>query len=657
MSIFNNAKLNDIFLLFIWCILLFLCAHTLRGYYLPSQPPLWDSLVYQNESLYILTDWLDGDWQNALNGLYASRAPAHVFTLTLGYLILGINSSSPYVVSALFGFACLSAIYVLSVELGATRLVAFWGVAVYSISTNFLYQNFLQTRNDFQLAFLITVSWILVLRAIKSGSYKSLLLAGACAGLGTLFKASAPGYVIFGILMFLIMPEKYLQLSLKVRFQFLAVFTAGALMVSAWHYLPHLQETLGYYFTWGEALAWKTSQYGLQSNWQDYLFYPSNIIHTHIGTLAFWFLFCLFVLLLIRKYFHRKSLSTSGRIIDEYSLIIMIVGAAILPLAFITWRQSYSSLGDVPVLPLLISSTIVLISKLSGNFTIRRSILIPVLLLGLGLSLPIIPIVERQFIANDLDKFNSEISKFREQYGLRNSAMLQVYGHPIYNVDTYSWSALVNQSAKNVVPKIDRDLSDVLFPEDANLIASKLARYPMLIIPEVSGVVIGGETFHTFNRMQRQINQSLTNEGQFVKLRTVVLENGKFPIHLALNKHYSIFRPVTVTPDKWTEWGGEVEYFSLSPAKLIWRGNPIRPIEEFRLVEKSKLKSTITFRYVKHINGVAEYQSDSIPGTSNLRLFELLPVDNKLSARASAEDDRKLAFYTVKTNVVRDERR
>lgn len=656
-SIFNNAKLNDIFLLFIWCIFLFLCAHTLRDYYLTNQPPFWDNLVYQSESLRILTDWLDGDWQKALNSLYESRAPAHVFTLSLGYLILGLNSFSPYVVSAIFGFACLSAIYVLSVELGATRLVAFWGVLAYSVSTNFLYQNFLQTRNDFQLAFLITVSWILLLRAIKSGSYKSLFFAGACVGLGTLFKASAPGYVVFGLLAFLIMPEKYVRLSLKVRLKFLAVFAVGAFIVSAWHYLPHLQGSLDYYVTWGEASAWKNSQYGLQSNWLDYLFYPSNIIHTHIGVLASWFIFFLFVLLFIQRYFHRKSLSTSAKKTDEYSSITMIVGAAVIPLAFVTWQQSYSSLGDVPVLPLIISSAIFLISKLSVNFTIHRFILIPVLLLALGVSLPAVLIVERQFIANDVDKFNSEISKFRRQYGLRDSAMLQVYGHPTYNVDTYSWSVLVNQTTKDVVPKIDRDLNDILFPEDVNLIAAKLSRYPMLIIPEFSGSVIGGEPFHTFNRLQKGITQSLRNEGQFVKLHTVVLENGEFPIHLALNKNYSSFRPVTVTTDRWTEWGGEVEYFSLVTAKLIWRGNPIRPVEEFRLVEKSDLKSIITFRYVKHVNGVAEYQSDSIPGAPNLRVFELLPDETKSLERASAEDDRKLAFYAVETNVKRDERR
>jgi hypothetical protein len=657
-SIFNSAKINDIFLLFIWCILLLLCTHTLQVYFLSGQPPFWDNLGYQTDALHILRDWLEGDWQNAIKSLYASRSPAHLLTLGFGYLVLGINTYSPYVISALFGFACLAAIYTLSVELGASRRAALWGVLIYSISSNFLYQNFLQTRNDFQLAFFITLSWILFIQAIKSESYKTIFFAGICAGLGTLFKASAPGYVIFGIFAFLMISEKYIHLPVKVRIKFIAFFVAGAVIVSGWHYLPHLKETFAYYDSWGkDAAAWKTSQYNLQSIWLDYLFYPRNIVHTHIGVLVSWFLSGMFMLLLIRRYIIRKPPSVSGRAIDDYALLKLTIGAAILPLAFISWKQSYSSLGDVPVLPLLMASGIVLIAKLCDGLTIHRYILIPMLLLGLGASLPTMPIVERQFIANDLDKFSSEISEFRQQYGLRNSQMLQIYGHPIYNVDTYSWLVLVNHNDKSVLPAMSPiDLTNVLFPEDANLIASKLLQYPMLIVSEFPGSVIDGAQFHTFNRLHKEINASLANEGQFIKLHTVILENGKFPIYIALNKNYSVFRPTSVTDDQWTEWRGEVEYFSLTPAKLIWRGIPTKPVKEFRLVDKGNPDSTITFRFVRDsYTGVPEYQSDLISGATNLRTFELLPEINHPIEAASAEDNRKLAFYNIETKVVKDE--
>lgn len=658
MSIFNSPKINDIFLLFIWCIFLLLCTHTLHVYFLSGQPPFWDSLGYQTEALYILSDWLQGDWKNAIKSLYASRNPGHVITLGFGYLVLGINTYSPYVISAFFGFACLASIYVLSVELGASRRAAFWGVLICSISSNFLYQNFLQTRNDFQLAFFIILSWILLIQAIKSESYKTIFFAGICAGLGTLFKASAPGYVIFGILAFLIIPERYIQLPVKVRIKLISYFVVGAVIVSGWHYLPHLKETFAYYESWGkDATAWKTSQYNLQAIWLDYLFYPRNIVNSHVGVLASWFLFGMFILLLFRRYIIHKGSSTSTRAIDEYGLLKLTIGAAMFPLVFISWKQSYSSLGDVPVLPLLMASGIVLLAKLSDGLTVHRYILIPMLLFGLGASLPNMPIAERQFIASDLDKFSSEISEFRKQYGLRHSQMLQIYGHPVYNVDTYSWLALVNRKDKSVIPaRHPMDVTNVLFPEDANLISSKILRYPMLIVSAFSGSVIGGAQFHTFNRLHKEINTSLANEDQFIKLQTVTLENGKFPIYLALNKNYTVFRPTSVTDDQWTEWRGGVEYFSFTPAKLIWRGLPTKPVKEFRLVDKSNPDSTITFRFVRDgLTGVPEYQSDLVSGATNLRTFELLPEINHSLEAASAEDNRKLAFYRVETKVVKDE--
>ena len=41
-----EGKSLDILLLIIWSIVLFLCAITIKNYYLNGQPPLWDNLSF-----------------------------------------------------------------------------------------------------------------------------------------------------------------------------------------------------------------------------------------------------------------------------------------------------------------------------------------------------------------------------------------------------------------------------------------------------------------------------------------------------------------------------------------------------------------------------------------------------------------------------------
>jgi len=330
--------------------------------------------------------------------------------------------------------------------------------------------------------------------------------------------------------------------------------------------------------------------------------------------------------------------------------------AVIFPLIFISWRESYSSLGDVPVLVLLTAGVIALISRHSGGFVVHRYLLVPLVLLGLSISLPNIPIAESQFIAKDLGKFNGEISDFRKEYGLQDTQMLQVFSHPIYNVNFFQWAALVGHRDRNAIPMDIKNMSNITFPEDANLIASKLSQFPMVIISDFPGTAIGGEAFHAFNRHHDGINNALEKYGQFIKLRKISLEDGKFPVYLALNKDYVKFNPVQVTADQWTEWGANVDYFSFKPSRLVWRGITARPVSEFRLVDKKDSGSTIILR-LKQVSsgGIGEYLSDVVPGSEVLRTYEMLPNINTPAESASAQDSRKLAFYRVETKVITDD--
>lgn len=644
---------NDIFFLFLWCVFLFLCTHSIQAYFLADKPPFWDNLVYQNEALTIFRGWLGGDWRSALKEIDDSMVPGHVLSLATSYLLFGMHPNAPYMISAFFGFGCLSVVYLLSVELGASRKAAFWGAVIWSILPNFLYQNFLQTRNDFQLAFFIAFSWLFFLQAVRRGENRKAFWAGICVGIGTLFKASAPGYVVFAVLPFLLFPVKYIQVDFRTRVRLILSFFAGAVLASGWHYLPHLQETLRYYVTWGkDATDWKASQYHLQMSWHDYLFYPKNIVYSHWGVLPTLCLVLVLFVLFIRKFALRRR-DEILRQNEDNAFLALTFCAAIFPLIFISWRQSYSSLGDVPVVLLLMAGVIALISKYSSGFVIHRYLLVPLVLLGLSISLPNIPIVENQFIAKDLGQFNGEIADFRKEYGLQDSQMLQVFGHPIYNVNSFQWAALVGHKDRRTIPMNTRNMSNIIFPEDAKLIASKFSQFPMVIISDFPGTVIGGEAFHAFNRLHDGINKALEKNGQFIKLRKISLEDGKFPVYLALNKDYVKFNPVHVTADQWTEWGADVDYFSFKPSRLVWKGITVRPVSEFRLVDKKNPGSTIILR-LKEVSpdGIGEYLSDVVSGSEVLRTYEMLPNINTPAESASAQDPRKLAFYRVETQVI-----
>jgi 4-amino-4-deoxy-L-arabinose transferase-like glycosyltransferase len=653
-SLNNKEKSNDILLLIIWSAVLCLCAVTLKSYYLAGQPPLWDNLAYQLKSLHLLTNWLDGDFEKAVNSIYAAMYPAYLLSLTASFLIFGFNSFSPYLVSAFFGAGCMIIVYLLSCELGSGRRAAFWGAITLSLLPSFIYQNFLQTRNDFPAAFFIAFSWIFLLRGIKSKDCRLAFLAGVLAGVGTLFKASTPGYVAWGILALLALPEKYTQTNVKDRIKLALLFIGGAVLTCGWHFLPHLGQILNYYQTWGEAKTLVILQYNLQSNWTDYFFYLKNIVFVHLGEKVSLGITLVGGLLLIRQFIIRRSIELPKEHKIEWSFVLLIFLAAILPIIFISWRQSLSSLGDVPVLPLLAAVGITFLSKISIGITLPRYFLVTLLPVLLILSISNLPIIEKQFSAKGIETFSHETLSIRKELGLGNTPMMQVFSHPFYNIDSLAWSWLVN-------PKTDRTLiheptnnAEIIFPEEADTIASKLNRFPLLIMSEFPGTVIHGENFNTLNRLHGKINSAIKKQGQFIKLRSIDLLEGRFPIHFMLNKNYSVLRPTQVTADNWVEWKGEVQYFASRPAKLIWRGVPIRKMNSFQLVDKDNPASSITLNLKQVLlDGRFEYQSKKMALTRKLRTFIVTPESPNHHLPASKIDKRSLAFHEVETEVIK----
>ncbi len=434
------------------------------------------------------------------------------------------------------------------------------------------------------------------------------------------------------------------------------IFVCGAVLTCGWHFLPHFSQILNYYAIWGNAKTWVTSQYNLQANWTDHFFYLKNIIFLHLGEKISLAITLVGGVLLIRWFVIKRSINFTEKHSKELPLIFLVLMAGILPLIFISLRGSYASVGDIPVLPLLAAGSIALTSRISTGVVIPKFFLLALLPVGLVVSLSNLNIVESQFSGKDIEMLSRETMDIRREFGLGKTPMMQIYSHPIYNVDTLSWRWLMNpETDRNLVPPSIKKYQ-FLFPEEGETIATKLKRFPLLIISDFSGTAIQGEKFNTLNRLHTQINSALNKQGQFVKLNSINLEEGRFPIHFMLNKNYSTLRPTQVTTDNWIKWKGEVQYFASRPAKLIWRGIPIRKMESFKLIDRDNLASAITL----HLNEVLpdgrfEYQSKKIAPTKKLQTFIVTPESSNHLLPASKMDKRILAFRKVETKVVNDD--
>ena len=649
----SNEMLHDILLFIAWGGILCLCALTLKSYYLAGKPPLWDNLAYQQNALNILTNWLDGDSEKALKILYAEKIPAYLLAIASSFFLFGFNPFSPYLVSAFFGVGCMTAVYLLGQELGIGKRTTFWGVIFLSLLPNFIYQNFLQTRNDFPLAFFITLSWVFLLRGIKRKDIKLAFFAGIIAGIATLFKASAPGYIFWGILTFLLLPEKYIQIDLRDRMKLAFLFVGGAVLSCGWHFLPHLRQILSYYTIWGNAKALVASQYNLQGNWTDYFFYLKNIFYVQLGEKISFVIILVCGILLIRWFIKRQTLNYLQEKSKELALITLVTLAGAIPIVFLSLRQSFANGAEIPTLPLVAVGSLAFLNRISCGITVPKFLLSSLLPICLVLSISNLPIIEKQFSAKDIEKFSNATIEIRKKFGLSNTPMMQVFSHPIYNIDSLSWLWLMNPKIdKGFIPKkVEGHL--IIFPEDGKTIASKLKSFPLLIISKFSGTTIQGEKFVTVNRLHSQINSALYQQGQFMKIHSLDLEGGRFPVYFMLNKDFSILRSSNTNKDNWTKWGGEFEYLSLKQTKLVWRARPIRKIKSFNLVNTNNKESFVKMTFRKILpNGKHEYQSEMVPATDKLIKFIVTPESSGFLLSDSNVDKRMLAFNQVETEVL-----
>ena len=261
--------------------------------------------------------------------------------------------------------------------------------------------------------------------------------------------------------------------------------------------------------------------------------------------------------------------------------------------------------------------------------------------------------LEKPQTGKDYRHFAHEIKNFRNLYGLDGVPFMQVFSHPVYNADTLIWLWHINMEGSSIKLKKSRikDVHKLLHPESAELIANKLSSIPFLIISERNAIEIGGEPFHTLNRLHTEINKAIVDNQQFIRMKTISVDNGSFPVHFYLNRNFELVKPIKPTADGWTEWGGEVDFFSLRAVRLKWTGVPIQHIENFTLVPVDNGEK-ISFQLSKVLpDGRYEYKSDKIDPPGKKSIYTIM-VASKYAVSASAKDSRKLAFLNVRAEIL-----
>lgn len=133
-------------------------------------PPAWDNLAYQLEAVKLARSFFEGDSSIIRSYLGDNIPVGYIFSLSLSYVLFGFFPASPYIISALFGFGNLTLTYLLSVELNVKRGYALLACLGLSTLPNFIYNNFLQTRNDFALSFFILLFLYLLILSLKEKS-------------------------------------------------------------------------------------------------------------------------------------------------------------------------------------------------------------------------------------------------------------------------------------------------------------------------------------------------------------------------------------------------------------------------------------------------------------------------------------------------------
>jgi len=650
---FQKSDRKNLILLAVWSLFLFFIAKTFRAYYSMDIPPAWDNLAYQLEGVKLARSFFEGD-SSVIRSYFGDNVPVgYIFLLSVSYSVFGFLPESPYIVSALFGFGNLCFIYLISIELNVKRIYALLASLFISTLPNFIYNNFLQTRNDFALSFFILFFLYLLIISLKQKNVWLVFIAGIVSGIGTLFKLSAPGYFIWMYLLFLLIPND--RNDFMTRLKCFLIAGLGAIVTCGWYYIPSLKKILAYYSMWG---SFSQTQYKLFSFSDRFLFYFKNFISTHIGSnsIAIILLSILIVGILLNLII--KSYRDKQRELKESfqsSYLYLIVGSFFSVILFLTLNRSFSEAGDTPVLSILFILILVILNNLYSQIRVRKMILILFLVLPISLGNSFSKIAkEKLYSISEFETFVNQIQEFRKKYGMEEEKFLQVFSHPVYNTNAVAWYLhLTNRVPLNSLIKASIEIADwqsLSVSHDVAEMVRVVNKYPFIIVSNENPISFGGEYFVQVNLLNSEIKRQIFESGNYMCEDSFEIGKSKLPIRFCINKTYRQFKFLNKTTDGWLEWDAHASYYSSVSAKFLIKGIPSRDIKAFYL-EDIRTKEKFNAKFISVVNH-SEYQYEILlPPSTSVRTFKLL-ASNEQMVPASKEDIRKLALLNTKIEFV-----
>ncbi|MBN4072040.1 glycosyltransferase family 39 protein, partial [bacterium AH-315-F18] len=182
------------------CFIHFRVESTVRG----NLPPHSDSLVYQNAALFDLELFQRSELTIEQfffgTGVQKILPPVHRWSLVLGYVILGTESSAPYLVSSLWLLLCSIALFFC---IRAVTDDEWWAAASGLILLGLpasLHFGFADTRNDWPVATLILWAFYFLITSDVLKNPKRVAYAAVFLSLATLTKGSTLGYLSLPVL-------------------------------------------------------------------------------------------------------------------------------------------------------------------------------------------------------------------------------------------------------------------------------------------------------------------------------------------------------------------------------------------------------------------------------------------------------------------------
>ena len=356
LSLKNSKNKLHLILLFAGVALLIVFLHfrtegNLRG----EIPPHSDSLVYQNKALFDIHHWQKGEfsWSQFFfsdgGGPLMPLPPLHKWSLQLGYLVFGINNSSPYIISGLWLTLGALGIFLIVFQLTADYKLAFAsGLLLMGIPAA-LEWGFKGTRNGWPAASLCVLGFYFV---ISSDFWKSRwrsLAAGACWGAALLVKGSTSGLLGSPALIFLGIALLKRHTISRQQLQNFGLSAAVTLLLAGWFYLYSYSQIIDYYNFWARTnLSNVKTQLALDSSTTSFLFYADNLISQLGKPLLFLIVLGLIGIIWILL-FSRHPVKKETRLI----LIGMIV-FAFSPYPILLLNGSLAKPGDIFMLPFFI---------------------------------------------------------------------------------------------------------------------------------------------------------------------------------------------------------------------------------------------------------------------------------------------------------------